>query len=238
MSWAGLTVLAVVPARGGSKGIPGKNLQPLGGVSLVARALGLARQLPWIDHLALSTDSRGIAEEGRRSGVEVPALRPAELATDTARSVDVWKHAWLGAEEESGQRFDLSLLLQPTSPLRTAEDLERTVSALVAGRHLTAATVSRTPGHFTPEKTLTVGDGGVLHSYLPAGRAQSIRQLIPTYYHLNGYCYAARRRAIVEAGTLLEEDCAAVEIRRPVVNVDEPFDLELAAWMLTRGEGR
>lgn len=237
MSWDGLSVLAVVPARGGSQGIPGKNLRPVGGVSLVARALGLARTLPWVDHLALSTDSREIAEEGRRSGVAVPALRPAELATDTARSVDVWKHAWLAAEDERGRRFEVSLLLQPTSPLRTAEDLERTVAAVAAG-HLAAATVSRTPGHFTPEKTLTMGDDGVLHTYLPAGRAQSIRQLIPPYYHLNGHCYAARRRAIVEAGTLLEDDCAAVEILRPVVNVDDPFDLELAEWMLSRGEGR
>lgn len=234
MSWAGRSVLAVIPARGGSKGIPRKNLCVVGGSTLVGRALHFARELEWIDRVVLSTDSEEIAEEGRRHGVEVPTLRPVELATDTVRSVEVWRHAWLAAEEEAGHRFDVSLLLQPTSPLRTAEDAERTIASLIDGDHLAAATVSRTPGHFTPEKTLTVTRERVLASYLPAERTQSIRQLIPPYFHLNGHCYGAQRRTVVDAGTLLEDDCVAVEIERPVVNIDEPFDLELADWLLAR----
>ena len=237
MSWDDQPVLAVVPARGGSKGIPGKNLRRLGSLSLVARAVLFARRLPWVDRVMLSTEDEEIAAEGRRHGAEVPVLRPPELAGDLARSVDAWRHAWLIAEEEWGT-FPISLLLEPTSPLRVPEDAERTLHALVEGGHAAAATVSPTPGHFTPEKMLRVDPSGVLQTYLPRDRSQTLRQLIPPYVHRNGLCYAARRRTVVEARTITEEACAAVQVARPVVNIDEPFDLELAEWLLERQERR
>jgi CMP-N-acetylneuraminic acid synthetase len=153
MSWpsarGALAVLAVVPARGGSKGLPGKNLKPVGGISLVGRAARLARSLDWIDHAVLSTDDATIAAEGARHGLDVPFMRPAELASDTASSADMWRHAWLASEAHFGRRFDVSLLLEPTSPLRRADDLAATMAALVDGGHRSAATVSRTPAHYT-----------------------------------------------------------------------------------------
>ena len=118
MAWQGRKVLAVVPARGGSKGIPRKNLCKVGGMSLIAHAARTARALDWIDRAVLSTDDEEMADEGRRHGLEVPFLRPAELASDTASGVDVWRHAWLESERHYGCRFDLSVLLQPTTPLR------------------------------------------------------------------------------------------------------------------------
>src|SRR5262245_25596368 len=127
----GRTVLAVVPARGGSKGIPKKNLREVGGVSLVGRVGDLARSLYWLNACVLSTDDAEIAEEGRRHGLDVPFFRPNDLAGDLAGSHGVWRHAWIAAEAHYGKQFDISILLEPTSPLRRGEDLTATVQVML-----------------------------------------------------------------------------------------------------------
>lgn len=234
MSLDGLAILAVVPARGGSKSIPRKNLAAIMGKSLIAHAAEVIRMLPWIDRAVLSTDDDEIADEGRRAGLLVPFMRPSELASDTATSVDMWRHAWLASEQAFRTRFDLSVLLEPTSPLRRPEDVQATVRALLEGDHAAAATVSRTPAHFTPHKTLTIDDAGRIGFYLPTGARHSLRQTIPPYYHRNGICYAVQRETIVDKGMILESDCQAVIITRPVVNIDDPLDLELAEFLTER----
>ena len=234
MSINGLNILAVVPARGGSKGIPGKNLRLAGGLSLVAHTAQTARSLPWIDRAILSTDDAEIAAEGRRHGLDVPFMRPEALSGDAALAVDVWRHAWLACEAHYGERFNLSVLLEPTSPLRRPEDVERTVRRLVDGGHPAAATVSPTPAHYSPHKTLTVSEKGVIGFYLQEGAKHSLRQSIPQYYHRNGICYAATREQVVDNGRIIDADAAAVVIDRPVVNIDDPFELELADWLLER----
>ena len=174
MSWQAddrrLSVLAVIPARGGSKGIPGKNLKPVGGLSLVGRAARLASSLTWIDRVIVTTDDPESAAEAVRHGAEAPFLRPAGLAGDAASSDDMWRHAWESAEEHYGRRFDVSLLLEPTSPLRRPQDLVETMEALQRNGS-GAATVSPTPAHFTPHKTLTVDAGGVSASGPRVARA-------------------------------------------------------------------
>lgn len=228
------TVLAVVPARGGSKAIPRKNLEELGGVSLVRRAVELALGLPWIDMTVLSTDDEEIADEGRKAGIEVPSLRPDELATDLASGYAVWRHAHLDAEAQTGQTFDLSVLIQPTSPFRRPEDVEACADLVVFGEFDSAVTVSPTPAHFTPEKTMTLTSSGALKPYLPVNQFQPTRQLIPAYYHLNGVCYAARRNVITDREHVFGDQTGAVVIDRQLVNIDDPFDLELARWLWER----
>jgi CMP-N-acetylneuraminic acid synthetase len=235
MAFAGALVLAVVPARGGSKGIPRKNLQQVGGLSLVGRAGALAAQLPWLDAAVISTDDEEIAEEAERHGLARPFLRPDELASDTASSVEVWRHAWLEAERHYGVRFDVSILLEPTSPLRTVQDVEAVVRAVVEDGHAAAATVSPTPAHFTPHKTLLLAADGTISFYLDNGARFANRHLIPRYFHRNGLCYAVRRQTLVDANHIIEQDCFAVVVNRPVVNIDEPFELEMAEWLLRRG---
>jgi CMP-N,N'-diacetyllegionaminic acid synthase len=226
-------VLAVVPARGGSKGIPRKNLVELGGISLVRRAVEFALSLPWIDMTVLSTDDEEIAAEGRKAGIEVPSLRPEELATDLASGYSVWRHAHLDAEARAGRTHDLSVLIQPTSPFRRAEDVEACAELVVSGAFDSAVTVSPTPAHFTPEKTMTLTGTGGIKPYL-ADRFQPTRQLIPTYYHLNGICYAARRDVIINSEHVFGDRTGAVVIDRHLVNIDDPFDLELARWLWER----
>lgn len=237
MSWNGLTILAVIPARGGSKGVPRKNLAEVGGLSLVARAARVALSLPWLDRAVLTTDDPEIAEEGRRHGLEVPFMRPAELAGDRAAAAPAWRHAWLASEAHFGVRYDCSVWLQPTSPFRTAEDVERTLRAVVEGGHQAATTVSRVPGHFTPQKILTLDDQGRVAHYLPGGAKVVARQEIPPYWYRNGLCYAVRRETLVERGHIIEEDCVGVEIEGPVVNIDDPLELEIARFLAQRPPG-
>ena len=182
----------------------------------------------------ISTDDARIAAEAGRYGIDAPFLRPAHLATDTATSADMWRHAWLAAEAHYAMRFDVSLLLEPTSPLRCEGDLAATMEALVGGRHRSAATVSPTPAHFTPHKTLTVDDNGRVGFYRADGAAFATRQRIPSYFHRNGLCYAATRATLVDDGEIIGDDCVAVVVDRPVVNIDDAFELELAEWLLSR----
>jgi CMP-N,N'-diacetyllegionaminic acid synthase len=230
----GRTVLAVVPARGGSTSIPRKNLKMVGGVSLVGRAAQVAAALPFMDAALISTDDPEIAAEGKAHGLDAPFMRPPELSGDTATSVDMWRHAWLAAEAHYGKRFDLSVLLEPTSPLRRPEDVERTLRALIDAGAPAAATVSPSSAHYTPHKTLKLNDKGEIEFYLEGGAKHSLRQGIPAYYHRNGLCYAVTRDHLVNEGCIIDRGAVAVVVDRHVVNIDDMFELELAEWLLER----
>lgn len=230
MARHGRSVLAVIPARGGSKGIPRKNLCKVAGRSLVEHAAIVARALPWLDASVLSTDDPEIAEEGRRCGLDVPFLRPAELASDQATGVVAWRHAWLESETAFGRSFDCSILLQPTTPFRTAEDVTSTLDAMLAGDYRAATTVSRIPGHYAPEKLLLLDEGRLAFLH-PEGARYSNRQSIPAYYTRNGLCYAATRAAVVDRLEIVETDCVGVVTTGPVANIDEPIDLAFAEFL-------
>lgn len=230
-----VAVLAVVPARGGSKGVPRKNLAEIAGRSLVARVGEVAAQLPWLDAAIMTTDDEEIAEAARRAGLETPFMRPADLATDAARGVDVWAHAWEEAERLRERRFDVSVLLQPTSPFRTPDDVARTLDALLGGDHLAAATVSRVPGHFTPEKTLLMAEDGRLTFYAEDGARHANRQTARASWTRNGLCYAARREAVVDNREIVERACVGVPIEGYVANIDEPDDLLIARLLAEHG---
>jgi CMP-N-acetylneuraminic acid synthetase len=234
MTWNSLSVLAVIPARGGSKGIPYKNLRKVGGRSLIEYAAGTAAALSWIDRAVLSTDDEKIAEEGRSCGLEVPFMRPAELAGDLSPAVEAWRHAWLASEEHYGCRFDISLLLQPTTPLRRTDDVERTVRTMVEGGHRAAAAVSRLPGHYTPEKIVKLDDQGCLSLYSEKNATITSRQAFPTYYFRNGVCYSATRDAVVRDREIAKRDCVGVLIDEPVANIDDPIELEWAEFLAQR----
>lgn len=236
MSYQGRTVLVVVPARGGSKGIPGKNLAKVAGLSLIGHAARVARALRWADRALLTTDDPAIAAEGRAHGLDVPFTRPAALATDTAAAVDVWRHAWLAAEDHYRMGFDVAVYLQPTTPLREAHEVEAVVRAVVEGGHKAATTVSRVPGHFSPHKIMTMDAGGRLGFFLPEGARVVARQQAPVTWYRNGLAYAARRATVVDEGHIVEDDCVGIAIDRPLANIDEPVDLVIAEALARSGD--
>jgi len=233
MNLTDVSILAVVPARGGSKSIPRKNLCEINGVSLVGMAAAIVNSIPWLKAAVISTDDEEIAAEGIKFGLKAPFRRPDIISGDTATSVDMWKHAWTESELFYGTRFEISVLLEPTSPLRTVDDVEKTVLKLLSGNHSSAATVSPTPAHFTPQKTLTVKND-IIDFYHKMGSHHSLRQSVPKYYHRNGLCYAVTRDHLFNKDRIIDNETAAVVIERNVVNIDEYFELELAEWLINK----
>lgn len=232
MSLHDKTVLAVIPARGGSKGIPNKNMREINGKSLIAHAALCAQSLTWIDAIVLSSDDDNFCSHAKSLNIDVPFKRPAELSTDNAKSIDMWKHAWLACEEHYKKAFDISILLEPTSPLRKPEDITKAIELLIKEKSYSVATVSKTPGHYTPHKTLKLDQSGNIEPYLEDGIKYSIRQDIPDYYHRNGICYATTRESLINKNNLMQENCLALVIDRPIVNIDEEIDLKLAEVLM------
>src|SRR6266480_2409012 len=132
MSSEGKTLLAVIPARGGSKGLPGKNLKLLGGLPLIGHSIELARRCPVISQCIVSTDSTEIAKVASSLGASTPFLRPAELAQDDTAMWPVIRHALESMEQIEPRRYDYVLLLDPTSPFRLPEDVDRAFAQLIA----------------------------------------------------------------------------------------------------------
>lgn len=127
----GKTVLAIVPARGGSKGLPGKNIRPLCGKPLVSWTIEKAKKSRYLDSVLVTTDDVEIADIARAAGAHVPFIRPAALATDVASTYDVIRHALAHAREVEGREYDFVVLLEPTSPLREDDDIDRMLELLV-----------------------------------------------------------------------------------------------------------
>lgn len=179
----GKTVLVLITARGGSKGIPGKNLRRIAGHSLVGWAALAALGSRHVDRVVLSTDSAEIAEEGRRYGCDVPFLRPAELATDTATSRAVALHVLDSLEAV----YDYLVLVQPTSPLRTAEDIDGCLALCHGAGAESAASVSEVDK--TPYWMYTRAGDGRLQPVVDAAKRPTRRQDAPPCYVLNGAVY-------------------------------------------------
>lgn len=234
MSWKSLKALAVIPARGGSKGIPRKNMCRIGSRTLIGWVGDTVEELKWIDRAVISSDDKEMIAEGCRCGLDAPFVRPASLSGDTASAVATWQHAWLESEKFYNETYDLSIWLQPSTPLRRGADVERCVEAMISGDHRAAATVSQTPGHFAPEKLLRVNTHGIVEFLDERGPEITSRQMLPNYFHRNGICYAVMRDTLLSNTTIVEDDCAAVVIDGPVANIDEPFDLEIASFLFEK----
>lgn len=231
----GLRVLAVVPARGGSKGLPRKNLAPVGGVPLVARVGHVVAGCPSIDRAVVSTDDDEIAAVAAGAGLDVPFRRPPELSGDRIGDVDVLQHALAATEADDGTRYDVVVMLQPTSPLRTAVDVEGALARLVDDDLDAVWTVSPTDGKAHPVKQLRLTDGLLAFDH-PDGATVVARQQLAPRWHRNGVAYVLRR-ATLEAGRLLGERTGAVVSDGPVANVDDALDLEWAEFLLARRDG-
>jgi CMP-N,N'-diacetyllegionaminic acid synthase len=226
-------VLAVVPARGGSKGIPLKNLREVGGRSLVARVGDVVRRVPEIDRAVVSTDHPGIAQTAETAGIAAPFLRPLSLSGDSIGDFDVLLHALEATEAADGRRYEIVVMLQPTSPLRTAEQVSATIRMLAEGAWDSVWTVSETDSKAHPLKQLTVADGR-LDYYDPKGAEIIARQQLPPVFHRNGIAYAMTRTCLVEQRTIKGRRAGALVVLGTHVSIDTEEDLVLVEWILAR----
>lgn len=223
--------LGLVTARAGSKGVPGKNVAPVAGRPLLAWTLAAARAAPGIDRLIVSTDGEEIAAVARRWGGEVPFLRPAALARDDTPGIDPVLHAvdWLA--EHEGYRPELVLLLQPTSPLRTAADVEAALALRTAKG--ADAVVAVTPVAHHPYWTHRLAPDGQLHDFLTVDGVPDRRQDLPPAYAVNGALYLVRREVLLRERTLCpQRTFALVMPPERSLDVDTLWDLRLADLIL------
>jgi CMP-N,N'-diacetyllegionaminic acid synthase len=197
-------VLALIPARGGSKSVPRKNLLQVAGKPLIAYSILHAQNCPLITRVIVSTDDQEIAEVARRCGAEVPFLRPAEAATDSATDFQVFQHALRWLQEEQGYSPELVVHLRPTGPVRERALLERAVELMLATPEADALRSVGTAEQ-TPYKMWRI-EGSLLRPLLELPdhpEAHSMpRQKLPAVYWQNGYVDIVRPRTILELASM------------------------------------
>ena len=203
-------VLALVPARGGSKGIPGKNIRALAGRTLLEYVGQAAAASGAIDRVVLTTDDERIANEGRRVGLEVPFMRPPSLAADDTPMLPVIVHA-VEALEGAGWSPEIVVLLQPTSPLRRPEHIRAAVEQLRSSGADSVVTVVELPRHLSPDYVMRVDDG-MLVPFLPEGARVTRRQDARPAFVRDGTVYAFWRRTLRDTQSIYGRTCRPLVI--------------------------
>ena len=233
-----LRVLAVVPARGGSKGIPKKNIALVAGKPLISYTTELTQTLPWLDSTVVSTDSEEIAEVVTQTpGVEI-VWRPEELSGDRIGDHPVLRHALLAREDQTGEHYDIVLMLQPTSPLRKAEDIENCITQLREGDWDAVWSVSETELTYHPRKQLALSPTGNLGFLIPGGQAIVARQELEPVFHRNGVCYAFTRDFLTGSDSIFSEGkTSAIVTPGAHISIDTPEDLATVEKIIMDGKG-
>jgi CMP-N-acetylneuraminic acid synthetase len=226
-----VNILALIPARGQSKRLPGKNIRPLGGRPLIAWSIACAHDAG-IGDVIVSTDDDAIAGAARQHGATVPWLRPAALATDTARSADVALHALDWYETQRGAA-DALLLLQPTSPFRTPATVRQAIALFE--RHGRRPVVGVSPVSEHPAWTLTVTDGR-LTPFLPAHGLDTRSQDLPSCFVVNGSIYLISPADLRASQSFAAAGATPLVIESPRerLDIDTPWDWQLAEWLAER----
>lgn len=223
-----MRVVGLVPARGGSKGVPGKNLRLLDGRPLVAHSIEAALGARAVERVFLSTDDEAIAEAGRRAGAEVPFLRPAELARDESPMIDVVLHLvdWL---DEQGDPLDALCLLQPTTPFRTSGDIDACVELLGSSGADTVLSVRPIPEEYHPRWAYEMDRAGALRLAVDEAEPVSRRQDLPPAVHRDGGIYVTRAEVVRDRRSLYGDRVVGYVSPDPLwVNIDTEEDWDRA----------
>jgi CMP-N-acetylneuraminic acid synthetase len=226
-------VLGLVPARAGSKGLPGKNVRLLAGRPLLEYTAVAARASGVLDRVVLSTDSEEIAEAGRRVGLEVPFTRPASLAADDTPMLPVIKHA-IDVLASDCWVAEIVVLLQPTSPLRRPGHIRDAVHILRETNADSVVSVVELPRHLSPDYVMTIEDGA-LKPFLPEGHRITRRQDARPAYSRDGTVYACWRRTIEHFDSIYGDNCRPLVVAATdSLSIDSPADWEAAKSALLR----
>lgn len=217
-------ILALIPARGGSKGIPRKNVIPIAGKPLIAYSIEQALQSSLITRTIVSTDDDEIAAVARRYGAEVPFMRPASIAADLSTDLEVFEHALVHLREQEGYEPELIVQLRPTSPVRKVSVIDAAINALVS--HPDADSLkSLSPSKASPYKMWVVsGPAAAPLLELPGlPEAHSMpRQILPTVYAGNGYVDIIRPRTILEQKSMVGRQVLPFVLEEPIFDLDYP----------------
>jgi CMP-N-acetylneuraminic acid synthetase len=235
-----MRVLGVVPARGGSKGIPLKNVALVAGRPLLAWTLEAAAGSQ-LDRTVVSTDHPEIRRlAGEAPGVSAPFLRPRELARDETPGIEVLLHTVRWLETEESYTPDAVMLLQPTSPLRTSRHIDEAIRLFEDREADSLVSVVRVPHNMAPESVMRMSPDGWLEPLHPIDDRGLLRQQKPAYHARNGAAvYLVRRSLLLERETLFGDRLVGYEMPpEDSVDVDDGFDLEMCEWLLQRRRAR
>lgn len=229
----GKKILAIIPARSGSKGILHKNLHLLKGKELIRYTIEAAKQSKYIDRIFISTDSADYRECFEKMGVEVPFLRPAELAADNSPTIATVMHVINELRERLGEQYDYMVLLQPTSPLRQSFHIDEALELLLNSGCNSLVSVSTVEEH--PLLMRTIKADGTVARLLPEEQSTVRRQDFPAYYKVNGAIYINAVDGDLNNGTSLNDNKLAYVMERSyAVDIDEMADVEKAELILKR----
>lgn len=227
-----MKIVTLITARGSSKGLPRKNVLPLAGKPLIAWTIEAALKSRRLNRVIVSTDDEEIAQVARQWGADVPFLRPAELAQDASPHIDVVNHAIQWLEENEKQFPEYVMLLQPTSPFRTAQDIDQAIE--IAKTHQAVAVVSVCEASEHPFLSKKISPDGTLDDFVVLNRAAYLRrQDLPPAYALNGAIYLNRRESLLCDQTFLPYGTLAyVMPTERSLDIDTPWEWHLAELIL------
>lgn len=229
-------LLALVPARGGSTGVPGKNLAVIAGETLTRRAVRCANETALFADVLISTDDEAIKEEAVSAGAIAPFMRPDELATNESNVLDTILHA-LAALDELGKKYDFIVLLEPTSPLRTPEIVRSIVSKVINEDAESGQTLSLVPDNYRPMKQMFMEKDGFTSDVLPMEKGIYRRQDLPESYIRNGMAYVISDHCIRHKKKIIGDRNVGFVVEGPAVNIDWSEDLEMARQIIESQEG-
>jgi len=219
-------ILAIIPARGGSKGLPGKNIRPFCGKPLISWTISQALASRYLDKVVVSTDDKKIAARSLKFGACVPFFRPKKLATSTSNIIDVVIHA-LDFFGKKHINYDLVMLLQPTSPLRTNEDIDKTIGLFFEKKASAVISVCRCEHH--PWWSVALSKGSKIEKFQGTGQLHKNRQSLPDFYRINGAVYVAQVNYLKENhGFLGKSTFAYIMPPERSVDIDTNWDLIIA----------
>ena len=224
------TCMALIVGRGGSKSIPSKNIKMMNGKPLIAYTIEAATQSKCFDRIILSTDDGAIADIGKQYGADVPIMRPHELAGDTSPIIDASLHMLNWLENNQSYIPDYVMLLQPTSPMRTSEDLHHALQQMIENE--ADAVVSVVPVDQHPALMKTIDIHNFLIPFIP-GNHESRRQDLPPVYTLNGAIYCVKRSVLLKSKSWCPPGALAyVMPRERSIDIDTPVDWALAELLM------
>ena len=222
-------ILCIIPARGGSKRLPGKNIKPFLGKPLIAYAIDAAKASKYVDRVLVSTDDNAIAAVANQFGADVPFNRPVELASDTATTLSVLQHA-IEFVEQRAVSFEIIVLIQPTVPGVQTKDIDGVIEKLIQSGTNSCITVSEVSE--PPQWMYRLEEDGRITPYIdaPLARSQDLQML----YRINGAVYATLRETLIKGGKIIDnESCAAVVMpRERSVDIDTQTDFTIAEALL------
>lgn len=223
---------AVIFARGGSKGLPGKNLKTLGGVPLIGHSINVAKRVASVSRIICSTDSKEIARAASLFGAEIPFLRPSKLASDTSPELNSWKHLAEFLRKTGSEPDEVFLSLPTTAPLREHADVERALDKLNSSDADIVVTYSEASNNPWFNMIVTSEAGLVEIANKPDGRSITHRQKAPTVYNLVPVAYATTLRYVLETNDLFAGIVRGVPVpRERAIDVDSSLDFQIAQFL-------